>query len=290
MDYTRPQIGIAAGAIRSFADVKDGLEYLVSSITFGSFTDTYNVGNTEEPTYVFDQETRASWNGKQLPNRGIPYFLSEELPKLGVLKKNGCAIRVSFAPRVVGDIAIAMRTLHASPYISLIEECEINLACPNHRDEAGRLHDVLAFDLSAACARLNEVGDILPCKISIKIAPDMPESLLHEYVILAGRLGFSSIVSGNTRRVPTKSILSVPHGGMGGAPLLEAGLRQVQTLRSFIDILSADVRPRLIGCGGAMSAGNVRQYFDAGADEVQLGTYYHVYGARGVRDLIMNLA
>jgi dihydroorotate dehydrogenase len=283
------KVGIAAGFIKKAAHVEGGLEELVDHITFGSFTREPRDGNPE-PRYWFDHERQMSLNAVGLANDGAKDFFLRELGAALNIRKAGCRLRVSLAPLVEGDLETMLRQLaRCGLNPRYVNELEVNAACPNHRSKEGRLHDVLAHD-PVALETLMKESDVYPGPKAIKIAPLMSNESLTATVELAVKYHFTSIVSGNTLLRNAEGKLGSPTGGMGGEPLFDHALAQVVRLRSLIDALpDSALKPDIIACGGAMSASNVTAYLEAGAAFVQVATYYHQYGAKGVRDLVAEL-
>jgi dihydroorotate dehydrogenase len=285
----RSPLGIGAGLIKYANHIPLEVCGLLDHITFGSFTRESRQGN-KEPVYWFDQETRSSINAVGLTNPGFATF-SRSLRLIESLLGDYCELRVSLAPLQPGDIESILRDNAEILEQGLIDELEINAACPNHSDSSGKLHPVLCCDESALDTLMAEAKGYHGRK-AIKIAPDMSREQLETVVRLAHKYDFSTIVSGNTRK-SSSSIggvqrLSVEHGGMAGAVLLEAGLAQVRTLREItIDLWRrTGSRLSLIGCGGIMSAADLAAYLAAGADVVQCVTYFAEYKEKGIQDLI----
>lgn len=283
------QIGIAAGIIKHARHVDARLPALVNHITFGSYTPQKHEGN-RQPTYFFNPETESSINAVGLSNEGIAAFMHYELPELIHLGTSGCTIRVSLAPREQGELREMLDFMRSERLTPYIQEIEVNAACPNHRNDAGKLHDVLACDPVALENLMSEVGKKPPAKMAIKIAPDMKEGQLSHVVELAQKFNFTSIVSGNARRgssvIGGVQRLSVESGGIGGSLLFKDSLEQVRILRRLLDASLSGKNIRLIGCGGIMNGMNIRSYLNAGADLIQIATYFMQYETAGVRDLL----
>jgi dihydroorotate dehydrogenase len=286
-------IGIAAGMIKSTSEFNryPGLETQVQHVTFGSFTNGPWVGN-KEPTFWYDDETGNSINAVGLTNNGLEWFLTENLPGLVRVfgaTKGTCKLRVSLAPRETGDLERMSSHLNTSPWCGVIDEVEINAACPNHRGEAG-LHAVLAYDPVAVEILLAEtIGLTLPK--ALKIAPETPKETLEEIVKLCAQYHIQTIVSGNTKRgssvIRGAQRLSVDQGGRAGNCLLVPGLRQVEALLRLCAKQHVTAGVRIIGCGGVMNASAAHRYADAGADAVQVGTLFYQFGQRGIGDLLV---
>lgn len=283
-------VGIAAGMIKTAVHVDVGLPHLVDHITFGSFTLEPRDGN-KEPVYSYDEERRMSLNAIGLKNQGIKEFLLYDLSRALEIKRAGCRLHLSLAPLKEGDLETILQKMQIyGLHPKYVDQLEINAACPNHRSDKGHLHDVLAHDPAALEALMKEATVYRGSK-SIKIAPLMSNESLRACVEFSMKYDFDSIVSGNTLLIDAEGKLSVPKGGMAGAPLLEHALEQVRKLRKIIDGLRVDgPKPKIIGCGGIMSAHDVTEYINAGADGgTQVATYYYNLRTKGVRDLVSEL-
>jgi dihydroorotate dehydrogenase len=294
------RIGIAAGIIKRVSHVPAGLGELVDHITFGSFTLDPREGN-KEPNYWYDSEARTSYNAIGLTNMGLRAFILDELigkrDEFLKLKAQGCKIRISLAPLKSGDLIkmAALMNEYWAQIGDLIAEVEVNAACPNHRDESGSLHPVLARDPEALKVLMREGKDLL-CPKAIKIAPDTDRGCLRTCVNLAIELGYSTIVSANTRLTDTPRDshsnlrLSMPKCGKGGAPLLEGAVAQVRMLCEMIRETDTPFpKPQVIGCGAVMCGADAQRHIDVGAVIAQTATYYMELQAKGIRDLIIEM-
>lgn len=300
IDFAPPRrlIGIAAGLIKTMGHVPTGLGELVHHITFGSFTLDERDGNPE-PRYWFNNETQSSINAVGLANQGLRSFLEE-------LKQNkefylhliaqGCKIRLSLAPLKTGDLEKMVKVLweYREIVLLLISEVEVNASCPNHRNDAGVLHKVLAHDPMALGILMAE-GKDLPIPKAIKLTARMTYRALSGAVELCVHYGYVTIVNHNTllgsSTIGGERRLSMDQGGIGGALILDDAVRQTAELREICDsIRSPQPAPKIIGCGGVMSVDGARKHLSGGADVVQVATYFAEYGAIGIRDLVAELA
>lgn len=278
-------LGIAAGVYKKASDIPIELLDTVTFVTPGSFTNSYNHGNRDLPvTELYDPETEASKNAKGLPNDGLPHFWETEIDALIDLFDGHLAeLRPSLSPRKEGELGHMRAFLMENERWRQIDEIEVNLACPNHRDADG-LHPVLARDPQAVNDRLKEWGGY-PGDWAVKIAPDTPESVLGELVDVIATFTPTRIVSANTRLSDGELAgkrLSVEKGGQGGKPLLEAGLQQ-------IGILSRLLQPhgiKLDACGGITNAEAARRYQEQGADRGQMATVPYFLGPKAVANII----
>ena len=286
-------IGIGAGIYKTAASTPDGLLDTVSSITYGSFCSTDNVGNARIPTEkteIFDLESLTSLNAKGLPNQGLEPFLRDELPQIIQMFKGKLAkIRISVSPRKEGELRDMVKLILQYGFQDLII-LEVNLACPNHRTEEDGLSPILARDPNAVNERLKEMsGYSGPWEF--KISPDSDYTLLNRLIWSAKDYGASGIVASNTR--PGDGTLAgkklhqdVGGGGLGGAILLPSTLTQVRQLQQLIQGTSADLVVR--ACGGATNAQAVNSINEYQPAEIQAVTVPYFLGAKAMAQPVMD--
>lgn len=271
-------VGLAAGMIKTRNIPKTLIGY-VKHITFGSFTLEPRQGNPE-PTYWFDDKTGNSINAVGLKNQSLQVFLDEELPAIcELLEGTGTDIRISIAPTKTGDAAQMSEMVSKSDCLKYISFMEVNAACPNHRTDGGRLHDVLAHDPKAVEILMQETVGFQQQR-AIKIAPRMSLDVLSEYPDLAYVQGFEQIVSANTLLgssvINGTQQLSVDRGGQAGAILRPGCIQQIRALATGCSRYGIS----LIACGGIDSAETVKANLKAGADTCQVATGYMQFGPK----------
>ena len=274
-------LGLGAGVLKQTSHFTRSL--LASSaafLTLGSLTLQSRPGNPE-PVLDIDPETGVGRNAVGLKNPGISDVMPTIPEICGLLEEapNQKGLWVNLAPTGRGTLKQMLEISTALTDMSLVDVWEINGACPNHRDGT-TLHDVLAKDPTAVEELLQEtVGYRIPAeRLAFKIAPDTDEEMLDRIIVLCLKYRVGRIVSGNTRRIQTpngpdgKQLISVPHCGLSGPPLLDAGLRQMEILAelnhqhgSFLD---------LTYCGGITTGADFDKAICAGANDVQVVTAY----------------
>jgi dihydroorotate dehydrogenase len=284
-------VGLAAGMVRRANEVDEGLPHLLRDITFGSFTLEPRDGNPE-PNFWFNEETYSSINAIGLKNFGLRHFL-EEFWGIAMIRQYGCNVRLSLAPLKTGDLTKMITLLNKAGVADSISELEINAACPNHRSDDGVLHPVLSHDIVALEALMAEAETYKGPK-AIKIAPLMGMADLKKCIELCLKYKFRHIVSGNTllgsSTIDGAKRLSVENGGLAGKALFADALHQVERLEKLRNYLKIDKSHlSIIGCGGIMSADDVKAYLAAGAESVQVATLFYQFGAKAVRDLVTEL-
>lgn len=172
------------------------------------------------------------------------------------------------APYARKDRIISLKGFDVSDWILLMFQAEhkgyrtveFNLSCPNV-DGSGaldQLDDALGWAKEAGISVIAKLGPLGP--------------------IYPGRRLFDLGV----RKFHLCNTLPVPEGGLGGKPLMSHSLRAVREFRKeFGDSVE------LIGGGGVTSADDVKEYLDAGADDVSIGSMlFDPFAWRKVRGLL----
>lgn len=281
-------VGLAAGMVKTYNQLPRKLIGFVDHITFGSFTLDPKTGN-KEPTYWFDEETDNSINAVGLTNQGLQKFLDEDLPFIVELMRDSeTKIHISLAPAIGGDLRKMVAMINASPYRDLIAKIEINAACPNHRNEDGVLHKVLAHDLVAVEKLMQETTGLERPKM-IKVSPKMEPSIIGEYPALCSEFGFTGIVSGNTlpgsSHIKGKKRLSVDTGGLAGEILRKDCINQVATIAYFCKKAGIEI----IACGGISTGLTVERNLASGASVCQLATAWMQHGERAFQSIAQEM-
>ena len=142
---------------------------------------------------------------------------------------------------------------------------ELNLSCPNDSVRGGL---PFALDPEALTAVVTGARALTRRPLLAKLAPNDPR--LAETAIRARDAGADGITLINTLpgRVlhrDGRPILGAEQGGVSGPALRAVGVQAVAAVRKVVDI-------PLLGVGGIFTVEDARQYLDAGATLVQMGT------------------
>lgn len=115
----------------------------------------------------------------------------------------------------------------------------------------------------------NASGKYAP--IAVKISPDNEESALLQMIEAIKQCGIEGVIATNTTIERPPAILDFPYakeqGGLSGLPLKEQSTQVVRLLRQNLPSSVA-----IIGVGGIMTADDMQEKFDAGADLIQFYT------------------
>ena len=198
-------------------------------------------------------------NSIGLPGPGIDTYLEEELPLLSRLS-------APLFTNVMGSDATEVGELFEKVSgRGEIAAVELNVSCPNVRTglDIGSDPDVLL-------ALLREVRGLLDKPLIVKLTPNVPSVAR---IALAAQEGGADAVSlVNTLRAMAphpvrrgEPWLGAGRGGQSGPAIRAVALSQVAEAAEAVDL-------PVIGMGGIATASHARQFLDAGATLVAVGT------------------
>lgn len=272
------RLGNAAGALKRVSDVRTLLKSdptIVQLVTLGSFTPEDRPGN---PGEVFVPPL----NALGLPNPGINGACAL-LDELGEdLIASGRTIRVSIAGFSPEDYALM--TARLRPYKRIIRSIEINLGCPNVREDR-KQEPIMSFNP----ARIDEVirlcweeVDTIGPSLDVKLSPYSDPFLLGEVAGVIADHGkhhrIQNLVTCNTFPNATlyeswsgQTTISANDGyaGLSGPAMKAIALGQV---RQFNKLLQGIVG--IVYVGGLESGQDIRDAELAGAVWGQVGLAY----------------
>jgi dihydroorotate dehydrogenase (NAD+) catalytic subunit len=199
-------------------------------------------------------------NSVGLANPGLAEVRARELPWLiGRLHRARIVVNiVGFTETEYAEVIAGLEDLEG------IAAWELNLSCPNTK--AGGIEfgadPASVARIVSGCRAITRRG--LIAKLS-PVLPDIPA--IAAVAVEAGADGISVVntIPGSLTRDGLPR-LGNGSGGVSGPALLPVGLLAVQRVKARLP----DVP--VIGVGGVRSAGDVRQYLEAGASLVAIGT------------------
>lgn len=193
-------------------------------------------------------------NAVGLANPGADDVLAHDLPWLATLRR--ARVLVNVAGATVEDYVCVIQKLTA---VQAITAFEINASCPN--TAAGGL------EFGAAPESLHEL--VIRCRrvatrpIAVKLSPVVPD--LPFMARVARDAGAEAVSLVNTLPGALSGRLGSEFGGVSGPALLPIGVLATRRVRERVDV-------PVIGVGGIRNAADARQYLDAGASLVAIGT------------------
>ena len=262
-------VGLAAGLDKNAAHI-DGLSTLgFGFIEVGTVTPLAQPGNPQ-PRLFRLPEREALINRFGFNNVGLDAFIAnvQRSRWKGILGINIGKNALTPPERAIEDYEICLRGVYAhASYVTL------NISSPNTKGlrtlQQGDQLESLLVRMSALRGELAHThGKRVP--LVLKVAPDLSDPEIEAIADAVLRHGIDGLIATNTS-TSREGVEGLRHageaGGLSGTPIRT---RSTHVLAQFARLLGQ--RVALIGCGGILSAGDVREKIAAGASLVQLYT------------------
>lgn len=202
-------------------------------------------------------------NSVGLANPGLETVAARELPALvRRLAGRGPRIVVNVVGFVEAEYAGVVAGLEA---VDGLDAYELNLSCPN--TAAGGLE--FGADPGAVRRIVAACRSATRRPLLAKLSPAVPDLAgLAAAAVEAGADGLTLVntMPGLAYHADGRTRLGQGNGGVSGPALFPVGLLAVRRVRERLP------RTPIVGVGGIRTAADVRDYFRAGADLVQVGT------------------
>jgi dihydroorotate dehydrogenase (NAD+) catalytic subunit len=206
-------------------------------------------------------------NSVGLANPGLARVAEVELTWLERHLQRAKVI-VNVVGNAPGDYVAVVRGLRDRAVVTAFE---LNVSCPNTEqggEEFGANRDVLSA-LVRACV------DATDTPLIVKLAPTLPDiAATAEVAAVAGAAGFSVVntMPGFLYRelhggLPAEARLGAGNGGVSGPALLPVGVLATRRVHQRTGL-------PVVGIGGIRVAEDVKQYLEAGATLVGVGTAF----------------
>jgi dihydroorotate dehydrogenase (NAD+) catalytic subunit len=208
-------------------------------------------------------------NSIGLPNKGLSGFLREDLPELAELP-------VPLVVSVMGfsrdELAMLVKTVGARDEVAMIE---LNVSCPNV--ETGLIMGADPSETAAAVDRLRPLTDR---PLIVKLTPNATDpAAVGRAAEEAGADALSLINTLKGMAIDPKTRtpwLGAGTGGVSGPAVRPIALAQVAQVAAAVSI-------PLVGMGGIASGRDARDFLDAGASAIAVGTESFRDPAAGTR-------
>jgi dihydroorotate dehydrogenase len=280
-------VGLAAGMDKDGVAIKSWGSLGFGFVELGTVTAQSQPGN-DKPRLFRLPDSRAIINRMGFNNRGAQ-ALADRLAAAGISRGNmavGIPIGISIGKtkdvplsEAAEDYLTSLRAL--APYADYFA---INVSSPNtpglrSLQDAPALAELITALVSEAWQLARGAS---PVPIFVKVAPDLTEGALEDFIRVASERGAEGLIATNTTLsrdgLETDQPLGVESGGLSGAPLTS---RALQVVRFLAERTSLPV----IGVGGIMTRDDGQAMLDAGASLLQVYTGYVYSGPALVGDL-----
>jgi len=194
-------------------------------------------------------------NAVGLANPGLDQVAQHELPWLAANLRRA-RVLVNVAGATVDDY---VRVVERLTRLAAIAAFEINASCPN--TAAGGLE--LGAEPPALADLVSRCGRAATKPLVVKLSPALPDIAMMACV--ARDAGAAAVSLVNTMPGGLAGRLGNAFGGVSGPALLPIGVLATRRV-------AERVRMPVIGVGGIRTAADAREYLDAGATLVAIGT------------------
>jgi dihydroorotate dehydrogenase len=257
------RLGIAGGVDKNAENIKAWWTLGCGFVEVGTITPQPQPGNTP-PVLDRDVSNFALWNRLGFPSEGV----RKVRKRLEDLKRPFDA--PVFAN--IGKNATTPLDQAHSDYIRLLVELKglvdgfvINISSPNTKGLRELLKPERLRDF------LGPIMDSLPADqepVLLKLSPDLEEDEIERVLNISHELGIDGWILTNTSQGLREGLKFPKEGGVSGKPL--AGLSK-EFLTKALAVLGEKRKGKLIiSVGGVMSAEDVQERIDLGADLVQV--------------------
>jgi dihydroorotate dehydrogenase len=282
-EHRQIRLSLAAGMVKTHAEVKKVLHLPIGEVTLGSITRSTKEGNPEPVFYTDD--TGNYWNSIGLKNGGVEYYRTHLSAISREVRSAGCTLVVSISGTSTDENAtLTQLILDEAGNDTIIE---LNVACPNVVVGENTRKPLIGYSIAHLRSHVSVVGEIVRArgaKLRIKMPPYTDYELLEEIVasviirmVTDKRLNLDAIVATNTLPgcLPLtdegNQAIRAGLAGGSGAQLHALALGNVQKWRTSLpDTIS------VIGVGGIRQGYHVHNFERVGATRCQMaGAYWH---------------
>lgn len=214
-------------------------------------------------------------NSIGLQNKGVDYFLKEELPWL-------ISFDVPIIVSIGGDtIQEYTQVAEQLSQVSGISALEINISCPNVK-QGGMLFGTDPALTSEVVRAVKQVAEV---PVIVKLTPnvtDIAEIAYEAERAEADAISLINTVRGMAINVETfKPCLGSGLGGLSGPAIKPIAVRMIWEVAQAVAV-------PIIGMGGIVTAEDAVEFFLAGAQAIAIGTANFI-NPRAVRSVIQGL-
>lgn len=268
LELLAPVMNAAGPWAASISQLKRLNESAIGAVVTKTFTLEPSSGN-DEPNQYFGKNF--SINNVGLMNNGSGYFvgaaktLSKKKPIIASIYESDTKEFVELAKQAE----------------EVFDGVELNLSCPNVRGK-----EPIAYrlkDMDDLLRQMRAVG----VPIGVKLPPFLTESEIREVSQVISRHKVNHIVLLNTYPIAAKIINQKPAlrpndgiGGLGGAYYKPIVMGHVILFKKHLPDIP------IVAVGGVSAKSDVREYLEAGASAVQVGTFIQNHGLKGLSGLL----
>ena len=278
-------VGLAAGFDKNAAYIDELSNFGFSFIEIGAVTPKAQTGNPKPRLFRLSKD-QALINRMGFNNKGLQNAI-QNLKK----RKSNVIVGANIGKntdtpndKANEDYILLFDKLH--PYVDYFT---VNVSCPNIKDLKELQDKDALLELLTKLKKINTEKSN-PKPILLKISPDLTDAQLDDTLAIIQQTGIDGIVAVNTTAqrynlsYDDAKVKAIGNGGLSGTPLKERANEMIR----YIKQKTGGSLP-IIGVGGIMSAKDVQEKLDAGADLVQIFTGFIYQGPGIVKNTVKYL-
>jgi dihydroorotate dehydrogenase len=251
-------LGIAGGLDKDAEHIEAWASLGAGFVEIGTVTPLPQKGN---PGSVIDRNSKkqALWNKMGFPSKGSDYVFKniQAFKKTAPLFINIGKNRETSLENA-GDDYVYL----AEKFRTVADALVVNISSPNTPGLRSLAH---VSSLKNWLGRVIVTAGSTP--VLLKLSPDMTELDFKDTVDIAVQEGISGFILTNTTVARTPDLPFPQEGGVSGLPLKEKSLHALEQIQTILGSHRSSML--IVSCGGVMTAEDVFDRLDKGADLVQ---------------------
>ena len=252
------RLGIAGGLDKNAEHIKAWQKLGAGFIEIGTITPKPQKGN---PGTVIDRNIKmfALWNKMGFPSKGSDYVF-KKLQNLD--KKTPVFVNIGKNRATSLENAGEDYIFLAEKFRTVADALVVNISSPN---TPGLRNLAQVSHLQSWLGKVVKVAQSTP--VLLKLSPDMAEADLKETVLVAAQEGVAGFILTNTTLSRTPDMTFPTEGGVSGLPLKQKSLQALDQIQTILGSQRSSLL--IVSCGGVMTADDVFDRLELGADLVQ---------------------
>ena len=252
------RLGIAGGLDKNAEHISAWQKLGAGFIEIGTVTPKPQKGN---PGTVIDRDLKqlALWNKMGFPSKGSDYVFSQ---LQSIQKKSPLFVNIGKNRETTLENAGQDYIYLAEKFRHVADALVVNISSPN---TPGLRNLAQVSHLQSWLGKVVETAQTTP--VLLKLSPDMVEADFKDTVLAAIQEGVAGFILTNTTLSRTPEMKFPIDGGVSGLPLKQKSLQALNQIQTILGSQRSSLL--IVSCGGVMTAEDVFDRLNLGADLVQ---------------------
>lgn len=260
------RLGVAGGVDKDADLIEEWWAYGAGFVEVGTITPRAQGPN---PGRIIDRDlpSKALWNKMGFPGSGLQ-IARENLRDLPSRRRTPVFVNIGKNRETSNDDAVRDYAECLQTLSGFADAFVVNISSPNTSGlrellQPARFRKFLGGVLAARNKTQSPETPVL-----LKISPDADDADLQRLVHQACELGIDGFIATNTTLARNHGSPFPPEGGVSGSPLASRSKDVLKIVREAVTASGGD--QLLVSAGGVLSAEDVRERLELGADLVQV--------------------